>query len=88
MNTEREFTSTLSIEFFIVIHDGYLNMAGAPDEEPEQFVCMNCHTIAAGFPAEDGAGSKEYKPPAECGACGQDDFVEFARFEREYSRGA
>lgn len=61
-------------------------MAGAPSEKPEQFVCMNCHIIAAGVPVEDDSASTQYESPAECGACGQDDFVEFTQFEREYAQ--
>ena len=61
-------------------------MAGAPSEEPEQFAYMNCHIIAAGVPVEDDSDSTQYESPAECGACGQGDFVEFARFERAYAQ--
>ncbi|TYL38959.1 hypothetical protein CV102_10680 [Natronococcus pandeyae] len=58
-------------------------MAGTPTEEPQQFVCMNCHNISAGIPGTD---SDDYEPPVECGACNADDFVEFTRFERVYER--
>lgn len=86
LQIKREVPGILATELFIIIHDGSAPMAGTPTEEPERFVCMNCHIISAGLPAEGNSSSDQYEPPVECGACGRDDFVEFAQFHRAYTQ--
>lgn len=61
-------------------------MAGTPAEQPVRFVCMNCYTIVAGIPGGGGPDPENYEPPAACGACSEDDFVDLTRFVRTYEQ--
>lgn len=83
--TEREVTGTSPTQS-LLSSMRITNQAGTPTEEPERFVCMNCRVISAGIPMEGGPDSDHDEPPVECGACGRDDFVEFAQFHRAYTR--
>lgn len=59
-------------------------MAGTPSEDPTKFVCMGCHNIVAGIPTGDGPPYTEYEAPTECGACGSEEVVLFAHFDRHW----
>lgn len=49
-------------------------MAHVP-ENVNQYVCVACQTMHAGTPIHESGGSHSWNPPANCGACGESEFV-------------
>ncbi|MFD1588618.1 hypothetical protein ACFR9U_16690 [Halorientalis brevis] len=50
-------------------------MAHTP-EHPRTYVCTDCQVVHAGTVTGREAGDHHYEAPAECGACGSNEFVE------------